>query len=74
MAERLSASELPFRLASELMPRWRERHSAALSLWSQLLAALAVGDAEAVEEAGESRGLWVEDQVALSMFRERRRF
>jgi hypothetical protein len=56
------------------MPRWRERHSASSSSSLQLLAALAAGDAEAVEEAGESRGLWEEDQVALLMFRERRRF
>lgn len=56
------------------MPRWRERHSASLSLSSQLLAALVAGDSAAVEEADESRGLWVEGQVELLMFQERRRF
>jgi hypothetical protein len=70
---RPSASELPSRLASALMPRWRERHSASL-LSSQLLASSVVEDAEAVEEEGESRGLWEEDQVVLLMFRERRHF
>jgi hypothetical protein len=56
------------------MPRWRERHFAASLLSSQLLVASAAEDAEAAGEADESRGLWGEDQVVLSMFRERRRF